>query len=131
MEHIKRINKMWSNDTLFLREYLTVPAPPEEGEAHLNSGVATLVIENETDPLSNGFSYGNGHRPTNSTSMDSVSLNAITSAPIRSQHSRTQSMGRACSSTQDTDKSIQDYLGSIDLQIEQAKSRVQNLQKNR
>ncbi len=40
MEQIKRANNMWTNDSLFLREYLLIPVniPVHQAEASLHSG---------------------------------------------------------------------------------------------
>nr|SVE70688.1 EOG090X0DPX [Daphnia similis]SVE71314.1 EOG090X0DPX [Daphnia similis]SVE71948.1 EOG090X0DPX [Daphnia similis]SVE72573.1 EOG090X0DPX [Daphnia similis] len=123
MEHIKRINKMWTSDTLFLRETLLVPCPMEDISAGMNT-FATLIIENET----NGTVV-----PTLDTSctevpsfFPEVSLRSVKSKP---DLARTSSASSASSSSIDYDKSIHDYLGDIDSQIKEAKSKAHKLQK--
>ena len=135
MECLKRINKMWNSDTLFLRSSLLVPSPQHYSstENHLEA-ISKLVLENEinggTVPTLEAscsqqqqlFPNSNNHTLFSPVSLDSVQLQAKTSSPASLASSNTSI---------DCDKSIQDYLGSIDNQIKEAKSRAQTLQKSR
>ncbi|EFX72443.1 hypothetical protein DAPPUDRAFT_308236 [Daphnia pulex] len=123
MEHIKRINKMWTSDTLFLRETLLVPCPAEDFPAGTEA-FARLMIENET----NGTVF-----PTLDAScteipsvFSEVSLRSMKNNP---ELARTSSASSASSTSIDCDKNIHDYLGDIDSQIKEAKSKAQKLQK--
>nr|SVE75392.1 EOG090X0DPX [Daphnia dolichocephala] len=123
MEYIKRINKMWTSDTLFLRETLLVPCPLEDITASSNA-LTTLTMENET----NGTVF-----PTLDTSctefssvFPEVSLRSMKNKP---DLARTSSASSASSTSIDYDKSIHDYLGDIDSQIKEAKSKANKLQK--
>ncbi|XP_057375943.1 lysM and putative peptidoglycan-binding domain-containing protein 2-like [Daphnia carinata] len=125
MEYIKRINKMWTSDTLFLRETLLVPCPMEDISAGMNA-FATLMIENET----NGTVF-----PTLDAScteippvFPEVSLSSI-NLQMKTDLARTSSASSSSSTSIDYDKSIHDYLGDIDSQIKEAKSKAQKLQK--
>ncbi|XP_046639191.1 nuclear envelope integral membrane protein 1-like isoform X3 [Daphnia pulicaria] len=125
MEHIKRINKMWTSDTLFLRETLLVPCPAEDFPAGTEA-FARLMIENET----NGTVF-----PTLDAScteipsvFSEVSLRSMKNNP---ELARTSSASSASSTSIDCDKNIHDYLGDIDSQIKEAKSKAQKLQKTR
>ena len=125
MEYIKRIKKMWTSDTLFLRETLLVPCPADD----LPTGTeafARLMIENET----NGTAF-----PTLDVScteipsvFSEVSLRFMKNRP---ELARTSSASSASSTSIDYDKNIHDYLGDIDSQIKEAKSKAQKLQKTR
>jgi hypothetical protein len=123
MEHIKRINKMWTSDTLFLRETLLVPCPAEDLPAGTEA-FARLIIENET----NGTVF-----PTLDAScseipsvFSEVSLRPMKNNPVLA---RTSSASSASSTSIDCDKNI--HLGDIDSQIKEAKSKAQKLQKTR
>nr|CAG4642046.1 EOG090X0DPX [Eurycercus lamellatus] len=115
MEYIKRINKMWTSDTLFLHDSLLVPSPEQQ-----QNSFTKLMMEDEV----NGTSVAT--LEASCSEILSHSLNVITLG------SKT-SLGRTNSSNSTespaTDTSIHDYLGSIDSQIEEAKSRAQALQK--
>nr|SVE74447.1 EOG090X0DPX [Daphnia barbata] len=123
MEYIKRINKMWTSDTLFLREILLVPCPLDDVTANSNAFTA-LTLENET----NGTAF-----PTLDASctevpsvFPEVSLRSMKNQP---DLARTSSASSASSTSIDYDKSIHDYLGDIDSQIKEAKSKANKLQK--
>ena len=94
MEYLKRVNKLWTSDTLFLREYLLVPLPAGDCGTNLEHGtVATLVVDDRLTSTS-------AHAPA---------------TPV----------------SDGADRSVKDYLGSIDEQIEEAKSKAQKLTKSR
>nr|CAG4642805.1 EOG090X0DPX [Evadne anonyx] len=109
MEYIKRINKMWTNDTLFLREYLYVPCFTEVSEVNdqklvaLDASSASCLVE------------ASATFPKN---VDTISF--------------PESKGSSAVKTPrngDCEKSVEEYLGSMDNQIKEAKSRARTLQK--
>lgn len=116
VEYLKRINKLWSNDALCLREHLLVPSQEAPKDR-----VTRLVMEDEVN--------GTFSSPTLEASCIQLlpeSLNAIT------LHSKEEVHGNATSNNQSpaaADTSIHEYLGSIDSQIEEAKTRAEELQK--
>lgn len=115
---MKRINKLWSNDALCLRENLLVPSHEAPKDR-----VTRLVMEDEVN--------GTFSSPTLEASCIQLlpeSLNAITLQSKEDVH------GNATSNNQSpaaADTSIHEYLGSIDSQIEEAKTRAEELQKTR
>lgn len=127
MEYIKRINKMWTSDTLFLRETILVPCPAEDTQIGAD-GFTTLVIENET----NGTSF-----PTLDVSCSEIPLVfpevRLSSLNLQKKTSlaKTNSTSSTSSTSIDFDKSIHDYLGDIDSQIKEATSKAHKLQKTR
>lgn len=108
MEYIKRINKMWTNDTLFLREYLYVPCFLEASEVNDRNSVAA---------------DGPSVSCRSKTSSFPESLNAVS---ISENKGNSEFNG---SRNSDYEKSVQEYLGSMDSQIKEAKSRAHTLQK--
>jgi len=110
MEYIKRINKMWTNDTLFLREYLYVPCFLEASEVNDRNSVAA---------------DGPSVSCRSKTSSFPESLNAVS---ISENKGNSEFNG---SRNSDYEKSVQEYLGSMDSQIKEAKSRAHTLQKTR
>ncbi len=127
MEYIKRVNKMWTSDTLFLRESILVPCPAEDAKVDTD-GFARLMIENET----NGTVF-----PTLDAScteippvFPEISLSSM-NLQKKTDLARTSSASSSSSTSIDYDKSIHDYLGDIDSQIKEAKSKAHKLQKTR
>ena len=127
MEYIKRINKMWTSDTLFLRETLLVPSPLDP----LRNGA-----ENVDGLLSEDGMNGTGF-PTLDVSCEAIrpvfpelSLRS-TNFQKKLELIRTSSASSTSSTSIDCEKSLQDYLGSIDSQIKEAKSKAHKLQKTR
>ena len=127
MECLKRINKMWNSDTLFLRDSLLVPSPQTEN--HLEA-ISKLVLENETNGESVFPTLEASCSQFPSALFSPVSLDSHLLRP-KATLERTNSASSASNTSIDCDKSIQDYLGSIDNQIKEAKSRAQTLQKSR
>lgn len=123
VEYIKRINKMWTNDTLFLREYILVPSPINEPK--IEPQIATLVFDDS--------------QPTNGLHPLDLACNQLfpeltlgtAAAQSKSGLVRTNSSSSANNTSVDCEKSIHDYLGSIDSQIKEAKSKAQSLQNSR
>nr|CAG4649689.1 EOG090X0DPX [Scapholeberis mucronata]SVE93885.1 EOG090X0DPX [Scapholeberis mucronata] len=121
MEYIKRINKMWTSDTLFLRETILVPNPVEPlkfgdidrlGDQMNGTVFPTLDIScAEMSPV-----------------FPEVSLSS-TNYQKKLELGRTSSASSTSSTSADCEKSIQDYLGSIDSQIKEAKSKAHKLLK--
>lgn len=114
---------MWTNDTLFLRDYILVPSPIDESK--LEPKIATLVLEdsyqtNGTHPLDQACSQ----------LFPELTLGPA-AAQSKSSLARTNSSSSTSVTSIDCEKSIQDYLGSIDNQIKEAKNKAQNLQKTR
>lgn len=127
MEFLKRVNKMWTSDTLFLRDTLLVPCPVEDLTLGAN-GITRLVLEDETN---------RSVFPTLDTScaeispvFPEVSLSCM-ALQKKSDLARTSSTSSTSSTSIDYDKSIHDYLGDIDSQIKEAKSIAHKLQKSR
>lgn len=127
MEYLKRINKLWTSDTLFLRETLLVPCPVEDVKLGADA-ITRLVLEDET----NRTVY-----PTLDTScaeiapvFPEVSLSSM-NLQKKTELARTSSASSSSSTSIDYDKSIHDYLGDIDSQIKEAKSKAHKLQKTR
>nr|CAG4650489.1 EOG090X0DPX [Sida crystallina] len=112
VENIKRINKMWSNDTLFLRDFLLVPAPSEEAEFSSNGSIT---------------GSGQGLVLTSSDTRGEMKSRSAAAPKGKFQHSRAMSMDSDAIVT-DSVKSIQDYLGNIDSRIKEAKTKAQKLQ---
>nr|CAG4646577.1 EOG090X0DPX [Macrothrix elegans] len=125
VEFLKRINKMWTSDTLFLRETILVPSPIDDFKSE--TPVARLVVENETNGSESTPSLDASSWETR-TSFPEISLSSITIQP-KTSLARASSSSSTSSSSIDCDASIQDYLGSIDSQIKEAKSKAQKLQK--
>nr|CAG4645818.1 EOG090X0DPX [Lynceus sp. MCZ IZ 141354] len=91
-EQVKRSNKLWTNDSLYLREYLRIPivsdhvtTPTSEASAIMTESKSTLVVLNP-----------NG-------SQSSINSN-------------------------DSERSLQDYLGHIDSKIDHAVNEAKKLQ---
>nr|CAG4648250.1 EOG090X0DPX [Moina brachiata]SVE93266.1 EOG090X0DPX [Moina brachiata] len=120
VEYIKRINKMWTNDTLFLREYILVPSPINEPK--LEPQIATLVLDDSQQT--------NGLHPLDQACNQLFPELTLGTAAAQSKSSlaRTNSSSSASNTSVDCEKSIHDYLGSIDNQIKEAKSKAQSLQ---
>lgn len=114
---------MWTSDTLFLRETLLVPCPAEDLPAGTEA-FARLMIENET----NGFPTLDASCTEIPSVFSEVSLRSMKNKP---ELARTSSASSASSTSVDCDKNIHDYLGDIDSQIKEAKSKAQKLQKTR
>lgn len=110
MEYIKRINKMWTNDTLFLREYLYVPCFADTSEV---SDQKSTTID-----------------ASSISCLDEASANfpeSLYSATLPEE--KKISEARIVGKYIDCEKSVKEYLGSMDSQIKEAKSRARTLQK--
>ena len=124
MEHLKRINKLWTSDTLFLREFLMVPSLDEVEEAKDGSSIAQLVLEKDVkanslpdvlhESLTSSSSSGTCSRPGSAILQASAGYDGT--SPTVSTAS---------------EKSLHDYLGDLDLQINEARSKAQKLQNSR
>ncbi|XP_022258667.1 lysM and putative peptidoglycan-binding domain-containing protein 2-like isoform X2 [Limulus polyphemus] len=53
MEHIKRVNKLWTTDTLFLRPYINIPVPIDRA----GSSPANYVETPITSPSKENFNH--------------------------------------------------------------------------
>ena len=111
MEYIKRINKMWTNDTLFLREYLYVPCIAEVCEVNDQERVTS-------DASSGSCSVG-------ASAVFPEKLNSISFPEDKGSSAVRRPRNGDC------EKSVEEYLGSMDNQIKEAKSRARTLQKTR
>ncbi|XP_022659679.1 lysM and putative peptidoglycan-binding domain-containing protein 2-like [Varroa destructor] len=100
MEDIKRENRLWTTDSLFLREYLDIPllkSPSGDGPALLQllaSGVG-------------GSTKNNSSREASPLPQRAVSLDAVAAT--------------------DQDENIRDFLGRIDTSIKKTKSQIKEL----
>ena len=117
---------MWTSDSLFLRETILVPVEDAKVDTE---AFARLMIENET----NGTVF-----PTLDAScteipavFPEISLSSINIQKKTELGPRTSSASSNSSTSIDYDKSIHDYLGDIDGQIKEAKSKAHKLQKTR
>jgi len=114
MEYIKRINKMWTNDMLFLREYLCVPCFAETGEGQSNCHQELVLI----DGFDDGGSSASSRAEISPMFTGSLNTgNSATAVPVKGAENG------------DCEKSVKEYLGSMDDQIKEAKSRARTLKK--
>ena len=112
MEEIKRANNIWTNDSLFLRDYLLIPL----SKSPLNPSV----------PFANGSST--------STSTDSASLSdceIITKQELKAaKMSRTNSCKsqESVSDNSQIDLSARDFLSRFDSSLAQIRTSVKSLE---
>lgn len=126
MEYIKRINKMWTSDSLFLRESILVPVEDVKVDT---DGFARLMIENETNGTV--FPILDATCTEIPPVFPEVSLSSMNLQKKTDLGPRTSSASSNSSTSIDCEKSIHDYLGDIDSQIKEAKSKAHKLQKTR
>nr|CAG4644308.1 EOG090X0DPX [Lepidurus arcticus] len=102
MEHIKRFNRLWTNDSLFLRESLKIPVSEDfrDKEANFRSTIPSTSQESPTH-------IGNHN-------------SSIVEGCDNSFSSQNTIMG--------TDSNLKDFLGRMDSSIEQGKLTAEKLQ---
>lgn len=106
VEQLKRENKLWSNDALFLREYLLVPLTKENSQC---------IPENSEIVRATSLKSENDSVRTLTTSPDS-------SCPSCD--------GEKATSTSAPDLSAKDFLNKYDSNIAQLKSNVQKMEES-
>jgi len=120
MEQIKRTNKIWTNDSLFLRKTLDIPIP--------RNSLDELCWDNNTRSVKESPSHS--ENSSNSTKMNSPSIGDVTlnenGATIES--AITKSLGSE-SERDKSDQSIADILIRIDSSIAQTRTQVEKREK--
>ena len=124
MERIKRANNIWTNDSLFLRDFLLIPVeksplqesvPISNGESvmpHLVTPLDPEEMVTEQDLLHCG-------RMSRGTSKEAA-INVIDSS----------SMPNDNESVSSTDLSAKDFLGRYDSSLKQIRTSVQELERS-
>ena len=113
MEQVKRENKLWTNDSLFLREHLLIPVAAQD-ISNIPDDSEVVVIDNAPRSRS-----GTGASDTKSRTSSQNSVNSV---------------DRHKASENDCDKSPEpsgmDFLSRFDNSMAEIKSSVNRMEKN-
>jgi hypothetical protein len=112
MEDIKRCNKMWTNDSLYLRETLLIPIPtnPFEQGTFVNSNGALTSL------------------PSTSKNTDSLSSHPDSAKSSRSKSPKDSE--KDSEKQKAPDVSVNDFLSKFDTNLASIRTNVMNMEKN-
>ncbi|XP_035670869.1 lysM and putative peptidoglycan-binding domain-containing protein 2-like [Branchiostoma floridae] len=139
MEQIRRANKLYTNDSLFLRKTLNIPVsePQPTASTSLVNGLGQSdILPNHSAILGSPFEPTNQDRPTNDgTTNGSRDLETTNQTSNKDEPVANESKGASAASSGVTNKdeasSVTDFLKKLDLQISERKSAVQKLSENK
>jgi len=121
MEHIKRANKLWTSDSLFLRPTLNIPVVGDDYQSPLYSASSSQA----STPV-------NGHNTLGASSLDkssahtSIDCDEVSlSSPTKPSQPGSFDNGRTVHSK---DESFTDFLSRIDSSISKTKNQVSQCQ---
>ncbi|KAI8493725.1 LysM and putative peptidoglycan-binding domain-containing protein 1 [Branchiostoma belcheri] len=140
MEQIRRANKLYTNDSLFLRKTLNIPVTepqPSTSTSLVNGLGQSDILANHSAILgSPPFKPTNQDRPTEDGSINgSRDTESTNQASDKDEPVANESKGASAASSGVTNKdeasSVTDFLKKLDLQISERKSAVQKLSENK
>lgn len=123
MEHIKRANKMWTSDSLFLRPTLNIPIMGSDTSPLYTPGssVASTPTAANGHSLANSADFGKAEAGSSSNKSsldcDEISLNSPSAGVSRQNSVITDAPTTS-------DESVADFLMRIDSSISKTKSQV-------
>ena len=126
METIKRINQLWTNDSLYLRDYILIPLPNSIHDPLSPTTVSTDCVQ----PQQNGTSH--------SLSTDNLEIitrqDLMRNKTVPRSKSCTDSVTTQCDkskeSTVNSDANAKDFLKKFDFSIAEIKRNVERLDAN-
>ncbi|XP_066269904.1 lysM and putative peptidoglycan-binding domain-containing protein 2-like [Branchiostoma lanceolatum] len=139
MEQIRRANKLYTNDSLFLRKTLNIPVSepqPSTSTSLVNGLSQSEILPNHSAILGSPFKPTNQDRPTEDGSTNgSRDTESTNQTPDKDEPVANESKGASAASSgvtnQEEASSVTDFLKKLDLQISERKSAVQKLSENK
>ena len=129
---MKRANNMWTNDSLFLREYILIPlhnkSPLQESNPFVNGIHSTCAATTTTPGTTGGITRDTEEIVTRKDVQNSLKMSRSSSGRSIASEPASLSSSLSFSSSSTSDTSGKDFLSKFDSSLAQIKSNVQRLE---